>query len=139
MIDFDAVTQLAHEAGLAIMEVYDRAGDINVEIKGDESPLTEADLAANDVITRGLSSLTPEIPIVSEEGKLGDPREAPYCWLVDPLDGTKEFIKRNGEFTVNIALARDGVPVLGVIYVPVTGELYVGAEGEGGERQEGWA
>lgn len=138
MIDFDAVTQLAHEAGLAIMEVYDRAGDINVEIKGDESPLTEADLAANDVITRGLSSLTPEIPIVSEEGNVGDPREAPYCWLVDPLDGTKEFIKRNGMFTVNIALMRRRgsrwSPVFGVVHAPASDTTWRGGTTVPAER-----
>ena len=138
MIDFDAVTQLAHEAGLAIMEVYDRAGDINVEIKGDESPLTEADLAANDVITKGLSSLTPEIPIVSEEGNVGDPREAPYCWLVDPLDGTKEFIKRNGMFTVNIALMRRRggrwSPVFGVVHAPASDTTWRGGTTVPAER-----
>ena len=138
MFDFDAVTQLAHEAGLVIMEVYDRAGDINVEMKSDESPLTEADLAANDVITRGLSSLTPEIPIVSEEGNVGDPSEAPYCWLVDPLDGTKEFIKRNGMFTVNIALMRRRgnrwSPVFGVIHAPASGITWRGGTTVPAER-----
>ena len=106
MIDFDAVTELAVEAGYAIMEVYNRSGDIGFETKGDESPWTEADLAANEVITKKLVSMTPEIPIVSEEGNVGDPMKSPFCWLVDPLDGTKEFIKKNGMFTVNIALMR---------------------------------
>jgi 3'(2'), 5'-bisphosphate nucleotidase len=113
----------ALEAGAAIMEVY--ATDFEVETKGDDSPLTQADMKANNIIN---SYLEPTgIPIISEEN-----REIPYserkswssCWIVDPLDGTKEFVKRNGEFTVNIALVRDGVPVLGVIYVPVQRKLY---------------
>ena len=85
MIDFDAVTELAVEAGYAIMEVYNRSGDIGFETKGDESPLTEADLAANEVITKKLVSMTPEIPIVSEERNVGDPTKSPFCWIVDPL------------------------------------------------------
>lgn len=130
MIDFDVVTKLAVEAGQAIMEVYDRSGDIGFETKGDESPLTEADLAANDVITNSLISMTPDIPIVSEEGNVGDPRNTPFCWLVDPLDGTKEFIKRNGMFTVNIALMkRKGTrwsPVFGVVHAPATNTTWSG-------------
>ena len=106
MPDFDEVTTIAIEAGEAIMEVYDRGDEIDIKTKDDESPLTEADLAANDVITARLLAIEPNIPVVSEEGNVGNPAEAPYCWLVDPLDGTKEFIKRNGMFTVNIALMR---------------------------------
>ena len=138
MIDFDAVTRLAQEAGLTIMEVYERSGDINVEIKGDESPLTEADLAANDVISMGLTSIAPDIPIVSEEGNVGDPRDTPYCWLVDPLDGTKEFIKRNGMFTVNIALMRRKgtrwTPVFGVVHAPATNTTWRGGTTVPAER-----
>ena len=130
MIDFDAVTALAVEAGYAIMEVYNRSGDIGFETKGDESPLTEADLAANEVITKKLVSMTPEIPIVSEEGNVGDPMKSPFCWLVDPLDGTKEFIKKNGMFTVNIALMRrTGArwsPVFGVVHAPATRTTWSG-------------
>lgn len=121
----------AIEAGHAILEIY-HSGDFDVSIKGDDSPLTRADLASHDVIMRHL--IPTSIPVLSEEGRdipfeeRGEWRE---LWVVDPIDGTKEFIKRNGEFTVNIALVRDGVPVLGVIYVPVTGELYVGTADEG--------
>ena len=130
MIDFDAVTELAAEAGHAIMEVYNRSENIDFETKGDESPLTEADLAANDVITKGLLSMTPEIPIVSEEGNVGDPMKSSFCWLVDPLDGTKEFIKKNGMFTVNIALMRRTEarwsPVFGVVHAPATSTTWSG-------------
>lgn len=117
----------AHEAGQVILEIYE-SGDFDVELKGDSSPLTRADRASHDVIMRHLA--TTDIPVLSEEG-----REMPYAerrgweqlWIVDPIDGTKEFIKRNGEFTVNVALVDSGKPVLGVIYVPVSGELYVGS------------
>lgn len=123
--------QAAHEAGRMILEIYE-SGDFDVETKGDNSPLTRADRASHEVIVRHLS--TSGIPVLSEEG-----REMPYTerkdwevlWIVDPIDGTKEFIKRNGEFTVNIALVKRGQPVLGVIYVPVSGEMYVGAAGNG--------
>ena len=107
------------EAGKVIMEVYDTAFDI--EIKDDKSPLTEADKKANDVINSYL--VNTEIPIISEENKQTDyvtRKNWTTCWVVDPVDGTKEFIKRNGEFTVNIALVTNGKPELGVIYVPAT-------------------
>lgn len=116
--------QAALKAGEAIMEVYDSA-DFGIEIKEDASPLTKADKNANMVINGFLEPTN--IPIISEENK-----EIPYeirkqwdeCWIVDPVDGTKEFIKRNGEFTVNIALVKNNIPVLGVIYVPVSKTLY---------------
>ena len=111
------------KAGEVIMEVYDTA--FNVEIKDDESPLTEADKRANDIINSYLIE-TP-IPIISEENKQIDfdiRKNWDTCWIVDPVDGTKEFIKRNGEFTVNIALVHNGVPQLGVIYVPASKTLY---------------
>lgn len=111
------------EAGKVIMEVYD--SPFNVELKDDKSPLTEADKRANDVINSFLKE-TP-IPIISEENKqipYKERKEWSQCWIVDPVDGTKEFIKRNGEFTVNIALVEKGKPVLGVIYVPVIKTLY---------------
>ena len=115
----------ALEAGRAILEIYDRTGEIEVVTKDDNSPLTLADQASNKVINAYL--VQTDYPIISEENK-----QTPYesrkdwetCWIVDPLDGTKEFIKRNGEFTVNIALCRKGTPIFGVIYVPVTRELY---------------
>ena len=114
----------ALEAGKAILEIY-HSGEFNVELKGDNSPLTRADTASHNVI---VSYLTKKgIPVLSEEG-----RDIPYkerkdwkqLWIVDPIDGTKEFIKRNGEFTVNIALIENQKPIMGVIFVPVTGELY---------------
>ena len=111
------------KAGEVIMQVYDTAFD--VEIKDDKSPLTEADKKANDIINSFLKP-TP-IPIISEENKQLDysiRKEWETCWIVDPVDGTKEFIKRNGEFTVNIALVQDGKPELGVIYVPASKTLY---------------
>ena len=111
------------EAGKVIMQVYDTAFD--VEIKDDKSPLTEADKRANDVINSFL--IPTEIPIISEENKQTDysiRKTWETCWVVDPVDGTKEFIKRNGEFTVNIALVTNGEPVLGVIYVPATKTIY---------------
>ncbi len=113
----------ALDAGIEILKVY--GSDFNVEIKGDDSPLTLADKMANEVINSYL--LPTKIPIISEENKqlpYADRKDWSKCWIVDPLDGTKEFIKRNGEFTVNIALVENGIPVLGVIYVPVTKTLY---------------
>ncbi len=125
--------QAARIAGEKIMEIYnDPNADFEIERKADNSPLTKADRAAHIEITRLLEPLN--IPILSEEGR-GVPYEERVAWsrlwIVDPLDGTKEFIKRNGEFTVNIALVEDGVPRLGVIYVPVTGELYYGDDESG--------
>ena len=138
MPDFDEVTAIAIEAGKAIMEVYDRGDAIDITTKGDDSPLTEADLAANDVITERLLALEPDIPVVSEEGNVGDPTDSPYCWLVDPLDGTKEFIKRNGMFTVNIALMRKAAdrwkPVFGVVHAPATNTTWRGGISVPAER-----
>ncbi|WP_347375020.1 3'(2'),5'-bisphosphate nucleotidase CysQ [Aequorivita sp. Q41] len=117
----------AIEAGIEILKVY--GTNFQVEVKGDESPLTQADKNANDIINRYL--LPTKIPIISEENKQLDyeqRKDWSQCWVVDPLDGTKEFIKRNGEFTVNIALVKNGVPILGVIYVPVTKTLYFTTE-----------
>ncbi|GGG36660.1 3'(2'),5'-bisphosphate nucleotidase CysQ [Bizionia arctica] len=111
------------EAGKVIMEIYDTA--FSVELKDDKSPLTEADKKANDVINSYL--IPTEIPVISEENKQTDyatRKTWDTCWVVDPVDGTKEFIKRNGEFTVNIALITNGKPILGVIYVPATKVLY---------------
>ena len=111
------------KAGKAIMQVYDTVFD--VEYKDDKSPLTEADKRANDIINAFL--IPTQLPIISEENKQTDfstRKIWEYCWIVDPVDGTKEFVKRNGEFTVNIALVQNGKPQLGVIYVPATKELY---------------
>lgn len=131
MKNFINVSVLAAiEAGKKILEVYNQ--DFTVETKSDNSPLTVADKKSHEVIKAALAETG--LPLLSEEGK-----QLPYTerkdwetfWLVDPLDGTKEFIKKNGEFTVNIALVKDNKPVLGVVYVPVTGVLYYGAEGVG--------
>ena len=114
------------DAGKAIMEIY-ASPDFETEIKEDNSPLTNADKESNRVIMSYLQKT--DIPIISEENKMLDYDERKnwkVCWLVDPLDGTKEFIKRNGEFTVNIALIKNGAPIFGVIYVPVSKELYIG-------------
>lgn len=116
--------QASLEAGKIIMQVYNSA--IEVEYKDDKSPLTEADKKANDIINSYL--IPTEIPIISEENKQTDYSERKKwetCWVVDPVDGTKEFIKRNGEFTVNIALVTKGKPILGVIYVPTIKTIYV--------------
>ncbi len=136
-IKVETICDIARQAGVAIMDIYD--GDHAVEYKDDKSPLTAADKASHEVIVAGLQKSFPNIPILSEEGK-----DIPYeerkdwdrFWLVDPLDGTKEFIKRNGEFTVNIALIEHNQPVLGVVYVPVQEKLYLGVVGEGAWIQE---
>lgn len=132
----DVAIPAALEAGQAIMAVYANV-DCAVEWKSDNSPLTCADRASHDVIMRFLKE-TPW-PVLSEEGRsvpFTERRDWNPLWIVDPLDGTKEFIKRNGEFTVNIALVEDGAPVCGVIYVPVTGVLYFAARGIGSWRAE---
>ena len=123
------VMAIAHAASARILEVYEQAGAVAVVHKADSSPLTEADSAAHSVIVNALQQLTPQVPIVSEEDGAAAQESrftAKEYWLVDPLDGTKEFIKRTGEFTVNIALVRDGVPVLGVVHAPVLGTTWTG-------------
>jgi len=127
----EQVLVIAKQADHAIMAVYGREFDVTVKV--DNSPLTEADQAAHKVILHGLQALPLHYPILSEEdveGFSGVGQDGRY-WLVDPLDGTKEFIKRNGEFTVNIALIEHGVPILGVVTAPVTGVAYLAAEGVG--------
>lgn len=125
------VEAIAREAGAAIIGVYIR--DFSVIEKGDKSPLTEADVAAHAIITRRLAQLLPALPILSEEavGDFSGADSSGRYWLVDPLDGTKEFIKRNDEFTVNIALIEKGRSILGVVYAPVLDVAYVAAEGLG--------
>jgi len=134
-----ALLRLAVEAGARILEVYET--DFAVDTKRDSTPITEADRRSHEVITRGLAELTAPppvaepLPVLSEEG-----RDIPYeerrrwreLWMVDPLDGTREFVSRNGEFTVNIAMIRQGRPVLGVVYAPVPDVLYLGAAGAAG-------
>jgi len=132
----ERVGTLARRAGEAIMAIYHQ--DFDVEFKADHSPLTAADLAAQQVIAAGLASLDPAWPIVSEEAcqlPWEQRRQWTRYWLVDPLDGTREFVKRNGEFTVNIALVEDRRSVLGVVLAPVTGELFAAAQGHGAWRQ----
>ncbi|NJB86041.1 3'(2'), 5'-bisphosphate nucleotidase [Lewinella marina] len=127
------VGQITRRAGAAILEIYN-SNDFGVEQKDDDSPLTKADKAANAVIVEGLKELILQAPVVSEEGKdipYSERQQYTRFWLVDPLDGTKEFIKRNGEFTVNVALVENGRPVLGAVYVPATDELYYAAQGRG--------
>ena len=133
------VCQLARNAGDAIMQVYDGIKPMEITSKQDDSPVTAADIAAHTVILEGLLALTPDIPVLSEEAPPGwDVRQHwQRYWLVDPLDGTKEFIKKNGEFTVNIALVEKGVPVLGVIYVPVRKELYFASSSVGAYKFTG--
>ena len=134
----EPIVALAEDAGRAILEVY--STDFDVQEKEDDSPLTQADLASHRWIDAGLKSLTPEIPVISEESGLPDfaeRRQWQRYWIVDPLDGTKEFVNRNGEFTVNIALIEDNRPVLGVVHVPVQGKTYVGCKGIGAQRRDG--
>ena len=123
------IVEIARRAGEAIMDVYEGAEDFEITQKGDDSPLTKADIAAHEVIVEGLQSID-STPIVSEEGRVGDPHSSNTCWLVDPLDGTKEFIKRNGMFTVNIALMqRDGSrwkPLFGVVHAPASDTTWYG-------------
>ena len=118
---------IAREAGQAIMDIY--RTDFSVRSKDDESPVTAADEKAEEIIEAALGRLTPDIPVIGEEATAAgrQPRFGRRFWLVDPLDGTREFIKRNGEFTVNIGLVEDGRPVLGVVFAPAIDRLFAGA------------
>ena len=130
------VVKLAQRAGNAILSVYSE--QFEVTHKTDQSPLTVADLRSHEIISQGLRALTPDAPVLSEEASdisFEQRRQWTRYWLVDPLDGTKEFVSRNGEFTVNIALIENHVPVLGVVHVPVTSTTYTGAIGIGAFRQ----
>jgi len=129
------VKHIAKEAGAAIMNIYSQ--EIEVVSKADDSPLTQADLASHHVICEGLAKIS-DLPILSEESVKIDWAERQSWdryWLIDPLDGTKEFIKRNGEFTVNIALIENHQPVFGVVYAPVLETTYWGAVGQGAYRE----
>lgn len=135
------IIDITKQAGEAIMKIYQK--DFQVEYKADESPLTEADKAAHQIIEAGLVNLDQQngtqIPILSEEGKTipySERKNWDYFWLVDPLDGTKEFVKKNDEFTVNIALIHKDTPVLGVVYAPALNQLYYAKKGEGAFKQE---
>ena len=135
----EAVIAIAREAAGRILAIYD--SEFAVQHKDDKSPLTAADLAAHRCIVEALERLTPDVPVLSEESAEDVPsqvrREWQRLWLVDPLDGTREFVKRNGEFTVNIALIEQGEAVFGVIQAPVTGELWHARRGVGAFRRDG--
>ncbi len=131
-IEIEKICEIAKAAGEKIMEIYQK--EYQVSLKEDRSPLTEADLASNEVILRMLKEATPDIPILSEESKSVDYEERKNWssfWLVDPLDGTKDFINKTGDFTVNIALISGHQPVLGVVNAPAKGKLYYGESGAG--------
>lgn len=136
-ISLEKVVEISLKAGEAIMEVYEK--DFKITYKSDDSPLTEADTLANKIICSDLKANFLQIPILSEEIK-ATPYEVrkhwEYYWCVDPIDGTKEFIKKNGQFTVNIALIHNGKPVLGVVYAPAAKQLYAAKKGDGAYRQD---
>jgi 3'(2'), 5'-bisphosphate nucleotidase len=131
-IDTQDIVKIAKEAGKVIMQIYNQ--NFDVEYKKDNSPLTLADKRANDIIEQGLNNLTLNFPILSEEGRsifYQERKNWEYLWLVDPLDGTKEFIKKNDEFTVNIALIHKDTPVLGVVFAPALNACYWAKQGDG--------
>jgi 3'(2'), 5'-bisphosphate nucleotidase len=130
----EPLTELSQNAGNAILDIY--SSDFNVSIKEDTSPLTQADLKSHQIIVEGLKKITPNIPIISEESSLQsfDERKLWHqYWIIDPLDGTKEFVKKNGEFTVNIALINNHKAILGIVYVPVSKKTYIGCDGFGAQ------
>lgn len=142
MIAIESLVSLAESAGAAILDVYRSASAATMTTKGDGSPLTLADERSHEVIAAGLLRLAPGVPVLSEEGRPADARglSTGLRWIVDPLDGTKEFLKRTGEFTVNIALVDDQWPLVGVVHAPVLGVSWTGSEGRaerwsGGERR----
>lgn len=128
------ILNIAQQAGAAIVEIYEASEAVQVDIKSDDSPITAADRAAHKIIEAALQQRYPDIPVFSEESggiAFADREHWQEFWLVDPLDGTKEFINRTGEFTVNIALVQQGEPTLGVVTVPLKQEGYIGAKGAG--------
>ena len=131
-INLKEIEAVAKQAGKVIMEIYKR--DFKVDYKDDKSPLTEADTKSNEIICEALAKLYPEIPMLSEENKevaFKDRKDWDYYWCIDPIDGTKEFIKKNDEFTVNIALIHNDTPVLGVVYAPAIDKMYISKKDEG--------
>ena len=131
-IEINIIEKIAKEAGTAIMDIYNK--DFSIEYKDDKSPLTEADLKSNEIICKSLLELYPSIPILSEENKAApyeERKEWEQYWCIDPIDGTKEFIKKNGEFTVNIALIHKNIPILGVVYAPALDDMYIAKQNEG--------
>ncbi|MEA3521389.1 MAG: 3'(2'),5'-bisphosphate nucleotidase CysQ [Campylobacterota bacterium] len=136
-IELAKIVNIAKEAGGAIMEIYKK--DFKIEYKDDKSPLTEADTKANEIICNRLLELYPNIPIMSEENKQTEyeiRKNWEHYWCIDPIDGTKEFIKKNDEFTVNIALIHKNTPVLGVVYAPAIDEMYRAKKGEGAYKND---
>ena len=136
-IDIQKINNIAQKAGDEIMKIYQQ--DFEIDYKADNSPLTKADIKSNEIITESLKDTYPEIPILSEENKevpYNIRRNWEYFWLIDPLDGTKEFVKKNGEFTVNIALIHKDTPVLGVIYAPALEILYYAQKERGAFKKE---
>lgn len=134
------VIGIVRDAGVQIMKVYERP-TIASKSKADKSPVTDADMAAHETIAKGLARLMPGVPVISEEDLPEDAadlvRSADACWLVDPLDGTRDFLARSGEFTVNVALLEKGKPVAGVVQAPATGRLFFASRSEGAFRVEG--
>lgn len=133
LVHKDSLFAIIREAGAAILEVYNKV-DIEVMDKSDKTPVTAADKKGHDIIVERLKEITPEMPVISEEGVIPSYEERctwSMYWLLDPLDGTREFINRNGEFTVNLALIMNGKSVLGLVYLPVHEELYFASEGKG--------
>jgi len=131
-INLEDIKKIAIEAGKAIMQIY--AKDFQIDYKDDKSPLTEADTKSNEIICEALEILYPNIPILSEENKevvYEDRKDWEYYWCIDPIDGTKEFIKKNDEFTVNIALIHKNTPVLGVVYASAIDKMYIAKKDEG--------
>jgi len=131
-IELSKIENIAKVAGDAIMEIYNK--EFHIEYKDDKSPLTEADLKSNEIICNLLLEFYPNIPILSEENKeveYENRKDWEYYWCIDPIDGTKEFIKKNGEFTVNIALVYKDTPVLGVVYAPAINDMYIAKKGDG--------
>ncbi|SFV52814.1 3'(2'),5'-bisphosphate nucleotidase [hydrothermal vent metagenome] len=136
-IDLEKIVAITKEAGDAVMEIYKK--DFVVEYKEDKSPLTQADTKANEIICSQLQMRYPNIPIMSEENKQTEymlRKEWEYYWCIDPIDGTKEFIKKNDEFTINIALIYKDTPVLGVVYAPAIDEMYKAKRGEGAYKNK---
>lgn len=136
----EEVLDISRAAGDEILKIYNDKNGIEVETKSDNSPVTKADLAANAVIVERLEALDPKYPVLTEETNLLDyetRKNWARYWIVDPLDGTKEFINRNGQFTVNIALIENNQPILGVVYVPVQDSAYLGLVGEKAEKVTG--
>lgn len=131
-INLEDIKDIAFESGKAVMDIYNQ--DFDVKFKSDNSPLTKADLIANQIILEKLTKLTPNIPILSEESEVENyeiRKNWEYYWCIDPIDGTKEFVKKNGQFTINIALIYKNSPVLGVVFAPAINDIYYAKKGSG--------